>query len=314
MRALDFRQLRYFSILARELHFRKAADLAFVTQSALSQQITKLEETIGVPLFDRDRRKVELTPAGEVLRDELETMFAQLQRAVRLCREAAGAREFEISLGMVEYTNLPFVPPALVCLHAVYPDLKVARHEMHSVLQAEALQRRVIDIGFGAYLAPLPADAGVTSIPIMTAPWTLLMPPGHRLAGLKQLRIEDLASERLIIFERAVNPALYDGVVAHCRRAGFVPNFVYETNQSQVGMSMVARGLGVMLGAAYVFVEAPSSVVMRPIEDLAPLCVHMFTRTGENDPLMLEFMDMIVEEARATQVRLDLREADPPTP
>lgn len=314
MRGIDLRQLRYFSILARELHFRKAADLAFVTQSALSQQITKLEETIGVSLFDRDRRKVELTPAGEVLRNELEVTFAHLQRTIRLTREAAHAREFRLSIGMVEYTNLPFVPPALMRLHEVYPDLKVARHEMHSVLQVEALQRRVIDIGFGAYLAPLPVDAGVEAQPIMVAPWTLLMRPEHRLAKLGGLRIEDLAGERLIIFERAVNPALYDSVTAHCRRAGFVPNFVYETSQSHMGMSLVSRGMGVMLGAAYVFCDAPAPLTFRPVEGLERLCVHMFTRTGENDPMMLECMDLIVEEARQIQVSLDMRDQDPPGP
>lgn len=308
MRGIDLRQLRYFSVLARELHFRKAADLAFVTQSALSQQIIKLEEAIGVPLLNRDRRKVELTAAGVVLRDELEVTFQHLQQALKRTREAAGAREFKVSIGMVEYTNLPFVPPALIRLQAVYPALKVARHEMSALMQVEALQRNTIDIGFGAQLAALPADSGVLAQSVLSAPWTLLMPPRHRLAGLASLRVEDLAGERLIIFERTVNPPLYDNVMAHCKRAGFVPNLVYETLQSQVGMSLVNRGLGVMLGAAYVFSDAPGALVYRPINDMAPLEVNMFTRAGESDPLLLEFMDLALEEARRTGIALDKRD------
>lgn len=305
MRGIDLRQLRYFSILARELHFRKAADLAFVTQPALSQQITKLEETIGVVLLNRDRRKVELTPAGVVLRDELDLTFRHLQRALKLTREAAQAREFGINLGIVEYTNLPFVPPALIRLQEVYPDLKVVRHEMNALMQVEALQRKLIDVGFGAQLASLSSNAGVKAQSVLSAPWTLLMPPEHRLASLPGLRVADLAGERLIMFERTVNPALYDCVVAHCKRAGFAPNFVYETLQSHVGMSLVNRGMGVMLGAAYVFSDAPARLVYRPIDDMDSLDVQMFTRSDENDPMMLEFMDLALQEARRTQVALD---------
>jgi DNA-binding transcriptional LysR family regulator len=118
MRGIELRQLRYFSILARELHFRKAAALAFITQPALSQQISKLEETVGVALFLRDGRKVGLTAAGARLQQGVDRMFDQLQRALRLTREAAAERTFRLSLGMVEYTNLPFVPQALMRLQS----------------------------------------------------------------------------------------------------------------------------------------------------------------------------------------------------
>jgi len=88
MRGIELRQLRYFAILAQELHFRKAAELAFITQPALSQQISKLEEIVGVTLFQRDGRTVALTPAGVMLQQETAKMFDQLQRALRLTREA----------------------------------------------------------------------------------------------------------------------------------------------------------------------------------------------------------------------------------
>ncbi|MDB5989460.1 MAG: bacterial regulatory helix-turn-helix, lysR family protein [Herbaspirillum sp.] len=307
MKGLDLRQLRYFSILARELHFRKAADLAFVSQPALSQQISKLEETMGVVLLTRDRRNVQLTPAGIVLRDELDKTFDQLQRAIRLTREAAHAREFRISIGLVEYTNLPFVPPALIRLQQTYPALKVQRHEMNSAQQAESLPRGAIDVGFGVPVSLMSTAGIVATKPVLTMPWTLLMRTDHRLAALRDIRVEDLAGERLIMFERSVNPALYDCVTESCQRAGFTPNFVYETQQSQVGISLVNQGMGVMLGAAYVFSIAPADLVMRRMIDMQPLALHMYTREGESDPLILEYMDIAQEEARRTQLALDAR-------
>ena len=303
MRGIELRQLRYFSILASELHFRKAADLAFITQPALSQQISKLEETVGTALFTRDGRKVALTPAGAVLHCETSKIFEQLQRALRLTREVAGEREFRISIGLVEYTNLPFLPPALMRLQALYPALKVQRHEMHSVPQMEALERKVIDVGIGVQVGLLPGDGSIRAQPVMTVPWVVLMRTDHRLASLDELCLDDLAGERLIFFERAVIPQLYDGLLAACRKAGFTPNFVYETQQSQVGMAMVSEGVGAMLGAAYIFHAPPAGLTTRPLRDMERLVVQLFWRSGEADPLIHEFMEVTQEEARRLQIR-----------
>jgi DNA-binding transcriptional LysR family regulator len=96
------------------LHFGCAADLAFVAQSALSQQVAKLEDLVGVQLFDRDRRSITLTPSGEVLRDGIGKIFTRVDHVLRSTREAGEDNEFKLSIGLVEYTNLPFIPPALV--------------------------------------------------------------------------------------------------------------------------------------------------------------------------------------------------------
>ncbi len=305
MRGIELRQLRYFSILAQELHFRKAADLAFITQPALSQQISKLEDTVGVTLFARDGRKVVLTPAGVTLHRELDKMFEQLQVALRRTREAASEREFRLSIGMVEYTNLPFIPPALVRMQAGYPGLKVQRHEMHAGLQFEALHKDIIDVGIGVPVTMPAADSGIKAWPILCGAWVAVMRADHRLASQPGLTVADLAAERLIFFERPVVPHLHDLLVAACKRAGFCPNFVYETQQSQMGVSMAGEGAGLMLGAAYIFTALPAGVTMRPITDLAPLAVHVFTRAAEQDALITEFTEIAAEEARRIQLFLD---------
>ena len=157
MRGIELRQLRYFSILAKELHFGRAAELAFVTQPALSQQIAKLEETVGTPLFVRDARQVKLTASGQALRDGVEKALAQIEQAMKLARDASGDKHYEVSVGLVEYTNLPFVPPSLIRLQALYPDVKVHRHEMNAALQFEALVKRQIDVGLGVPVSPIPS-------------------------------------------------------------------------------------------------------------------------------------------------------------
>lgn len=305
MRGIELRQLRYFAILAQELHFRKAADLAFITQPALSQQISKLEDTVGAALFVRDGRTVTLTPAGAMLQQELGKMFDQLQRALRLTRETASEREFRLSIGMVEYTNLPFIPPALVRMQAAYPGLKVQRHEMHAGLQYDALSKDVIDVGIGVPAAMPAEGGGIVARPVLNGDWVAVMRTDHPLASRRGITVGDLAGERLIFFERPVVPHLYDILVAACKRAGFAPNFVYETQQAQMGVSMAGEGAGLMLGAAYIFMALPACVTTRPITDMPQLAVHLFTRATEQDALIHEFTEIVAEEARRTQGRLD---------
>lgn len=305
MRGIELRQLRYFAILAQELHFRRAAELACITQPALSQQIGKLEEFVGAALFLRDGRKVELTPAGAVLQQELDKMFQQLQRALRLTREAASEREYRLSLGMVEYTNLPFVPATLLRMQAAYPGLKVQRHEMHAGLQLDALVKDVIDVGIGVP-ASLPLDEhAIDARPVLSGPWVAVLRTDHPLAARATLSLADLDGEPLIFFERQVVPHLYDQLLGSCKRAGFLPHIVYETQQAQMGIAMAGEGVGVMLGASYIFTALPACVTLRPLADMPPLTVHLMTRAGEQDSLVLEFAEIAAEEALRVQLRLD---------
>jgi DNA-binding transcriptional LysR family regulator len=239
---------------------------------------------------------VSLTPSGQALLDGIEKVFVQIEHSLRSAREAAVDNEFKLSFGLVEYTNLRFVPPALIRLQALYPDVKIVRHEMNTVQQVAALRANEIDVGFGALLNA--ADgSGLEQTTLLSSDWVLLMPRGHRLATLDRLRVDDLASERLIIFERSINAPLYDGVVEACGNAGFKPNFVYETSQAQIGVDLVEQGLGVMLGTTYVFATHPEALVYRPVDGFEPLVIDVFSRDGENNPLILDFMELAKEEA-----------------
>lgn len=305
MKGIELRQLRYFSIAARELHFRRAADLAFVTQPALSQQISKLEEVIGVPLFTRDHRKVELTPAGTVLRDQVEQLFGQFDQALRLTREAGAECEFCLSLGMIEYTNLSFIPPALIRLQALYPQIRILRHEMQSALQGDALKKHTIDVGFGVPLDAGRNDDGLVEQPLLRSHWALLMRADHPLAARPSLRLADLAGERLVMFERSVNATMYDFVLGACRASGFAPDIVYATAQSQVGIALTEQGLGTMLGLSYLYTALPANLVWRIIDDLPPMTVHVFSRAGESSQLVRDFIELTAEEAMRAQLTLD---------
>lgn len=309
MKTGELRQYHYFLVLAQELHFGRAAEKCFVTQSALSQQISRLEELLDVKLFVRDPRQVALTPAGEVLKEGVAKIFADIDSLTRRTRAQAGLEDLQLSVGLVEYANIPLVPASLMRLQSLYPALKVARHEMHSAHQADALQRKQIDVGLGVALER-PADgpaaasattaggAGISCAPLASSQWRLLMRADHPLAHAGRLDLDGLAQARLIMFARDVNPPAYDGLMQACQAAGVAPNVVYHTSQAQAGIQLAREGVGVMLGTGYVLGDPPPGLLTVPLDGFRPLAIQVQWRTGESRPLIRDFVEILLEEAR----------------
>jgi DNA-binding transcriptional LysR family regulator len=294
---LELRHLRYFQVLAEELHFGRAADIACITQSALSQQISRLEAILGVALLTRFPRGVELTPAGKALSERLDDIFGRIDDALKATRTAGQTEDFTLSMGLVEYTNLPFIPPALAKLQALYPAVNVRRHEMNARRQIDALASREIDIGFGVPVGPLARPSEIKARSVFRSGWSVLMMTDHALASRLPLHAADLDGVRLIVPARAVNEPIYDGLLASFARSGISPTIVYETMQSQVGIAMVRQSVGLMLSAAYVFAEVPQGLIARPVDGFDPLDVHLFIRSDESRPLILDFADLAIEQA-----------------
>jgi DNA-binding transcriptional LysR family regulator len=297
MSPIDVKHLRYFVGVADELHFGRAAAKLAVTQPALSQQIAALEAILGVQLLVRDRRGVVLTAAGEVFRGQAIAVLAQMETMVEVTRRSAFQNEQRIAIAMVEYTDLPFIVPALTELQKLYPNVKISRKEMVSTQQIKALITRQIDIGMGVLLANEDQAAKISTRFVIDGRWLLAAPSIHRLAQAKVIHLTDLVDENLIIFSRNVNEPLYDAVLASFQRAKVEPNFVYETTQAQIGLRIVKDGGGLMLGADYVLRERHDDIVYVPIEGLPNLNVHIFWREQESSGLVLDFVEFLAEAA-----------------
>ena len=297
MSPIDVKHLRYFVGVADELHFGRAAAKLAVTQPALSQQIAALEAILGVQLLVRDRRGVVLTAAGEVFRAQAVEVLAQMQTMVEVTRRTAFQNEQRIAIAMVEYTDLPFIVPALTKLQQLYPNVKISRKEMVSTQQIKALVTHQIDIGMGVLLANEDQAEKISTRFVIDGKWLLATPSVHRLAQAKVIHLTDLVDENLIIFSRNVNEPLYDAVLASFQRAKVEPNFVYETTQAQIGLRIVKDGGGLMLGADYVLRETHDDIVYVPIEGLPNLNVHIFWREQESSGLVLDFVEFLAEAA-----------------
>ncbi|MEM8755175.1 MAG: LysR family transcriptional regulator [Pseudomonadota bacterium] len=258
---MDFRHFRSFIAVAEELHFQRAARRVNLSQPALSQQIKALEEEVGATLLARDRRNVSVTPAGEAFLLRAREVLDAAERAVRDAREAAGAEAAELRLGFVSYLNLRVVTRAVASFRAARPKVEIRNREMPAGEVYAALKEREIDLG----IAVLPATHPTLKFRKVAAGfWTVVAAADHPLAaraGDGDLPLEALRDQPLAIFERALNPPLFDAWMERFRGAGFEPRIALETNQVQTGLDMARDGELAFLVASYIVDPPPPDLV-----------------------------------------------------
>jgi DNA-binding transcriptional LysR family regulator len=211
---MELRQLSYFVAVAEELHFGRAADRLHIVQSAVSQQIQRLERELGAELFDRSPRRVRLTSAGERLLPEARSVLAAAERARLAVAPAAGLR-LGTSTGLGAHLDR-----VLAAFAERAPDVPV---ELFSLPVAERLARVATGRLDAAFVRSAEPPPGVRVLPLWPDPLVAAVPAAHPLAAAPHLDLADLAALPLALTPRRNNPALVDLVVGACHAAGFEP-------------------------------------------------------------------------------------------
>ncbi len=241
---MELRHLRYFVAVAEERHFGRAAERLRMAQPPLSQQIKAFEAELGARLFDRNRRKVDLTAAGEVLLPEVRDILARAGDLGRLARAAAGGEAGRLDIaftGSVPFTEV--MPRILRAFRHAYPDVRVSLREMSTGMQIEAMAEGRLDIGF-ARPAASNLPPGVCGRLILREPLVLALPADHPLAGRASLSMAEVAGEGLVMNPRHIGTGLYDKITQLCQAAGFAPRIAVEAHQMSTMIRLVDAGLG----------------------------------------------------------------------
>jgi DNA-binding transcriptional LysR family regulator len=235
---MELRQLRYFVTLAEELHFGRAAAREHIVQSALSQQVQRLERELGVRLLERSTHHVGLTAAGVVFLAEARQILAQVDRAAAVVRSAAGAAA-ALRVGIID-SSYDSMPQILHEVQARYPGLVIHQVEVGVPEQYQQLIEGRLDVGIGrAALAP----PQVASLLFRQDPLGVLVPRGHRFAGLDAIPVTVLAEEPLLLAEEVRAPEFNQFTVEMCRAAGFTPAVYGGTVESiRAAADLVAQG------------------------------------------------------------------------
>ncbi|MEV5704745.1 LysR substrate-binding domain-containing protein [Actinoallomurus sp. NPDC052274] len=235
---MELRQLRYFVTLAEELHFGRAAAREHIVQSALSQQLQRLERELGVRLLERSTHHVGLTAAGAAFLVEARQIIAHTDRAAQVARSAAGTSP-SLRVGIID-ASYDSMPQILHEVQARYPGLVIHQVEAGVPEQYQQLLDGRLDVGIGrAALAP----PGVASHLFRKDPLGVLVPEGHRFTFLDGVPVATLAQEPLLLAEDVQAPEFNQFVVEMCRSAGFTPA-VYEGSVESIraAAALVAAG------------------------------------------------------------------------
>jgi DNA-binding transcriptional LysR family regulator len=260
-----------------------------MAQPPLSQQIQQLERELGVRLFKRTNRRVELTYAGQVFLGEVRTALEQVETATRAVKRADG-RDFgslTIGAGVVPiHTVLSRVLPDF---RKQFPGVDFRLRELLPHEQARMLRQHSIDVSF---VIPPFEHVGLDSQVILQENIIAVLPNDHALARKRVLDLDELATERFVMPNRSWAPTFYDQLINACREAGFSPNIVHTAGEFQTIFTLVGAGLGVALATVSTRTSPVDGVACVPTRS-TPVPVCMAWRSDEPNPAVRSFLDMV---------------------
>jgi DNA-binding transcriptional LysR family regulator len=242
---MELRHLRYFVAVAEELHFRRAAERLHVAQPAVSEQVRKLEEELGVRLFDRTQRSVSITDSGAALLEEARRVLHQADVAITAARNARDRATTRLRIGHLPDSMPASVARAMQLLGASAPRVQISLETGGAVRLIEEVRAQRLD----AAVVGLPAPtAGLRATPAGAQGVVAALPVTHPQAVNPTVSIDRLAPERLIVLPADVNPPFHNALISLCREAGVSPTFV-EVAEARVEhvLLAVAAGAGTAL-------------------------------------------------------------------
>lgn len=286
---MEIRDLKAFVMLGELLHFRHAAERMYVTQSALSKQIQRLEVSLGAALFERGQGATRLTPFGRLL---LADARAIVERAAQLKQRAGLAAQgmlgtLRIGFGVASQT---IAPRTIAAFRAVRPDVQIELHEMSTRHQLDAMRERALDVGF----CRLPAPEGWPAVPLLTESLVVASPlpdDGTRSPS-------DLGRRYpLVLLARSQAPAFHDHVMHYLTVRAITVGSIQTVTDFSAALALVAAGIG--------WAIVPSSTLRtRPelhrLPLVAPLCdwtIGLVSAPAASDPLVREFVENVVKLA-----------------
>lgn len=290
---MDLRQLRYFAVLADELHFRRAAERLNITQAPLSIAIQNLERELGGQLFLRTQRRVTLTEIGIAFRGHALAVLDRLEHGVADIHDMVSGQAGVLRIGFTAASALlPFFPRIVSTFRTRYPKVRVSLHDLSSATQLRALDERQIDVGIVRSCdAQPPANLSLTKL--LEDELVAAMHSDHRLSGKATLAIADLAGEPLIFYPPQTGVGVYEPFMRACAANGFVPTVVQEARDPSTLIGLAATGLGIAVVPSELRCIVVPNIVFRPLTGAEAVTgVYLAARAGEASALIAGFRHM----------------------
>ncbi|WP_342762847.1 LysR family transcriptional regulator [Dermabacter hominis] len=286
---MELQQMRYAVAVAEERSFTRAAERCFVVQSALSHQIKALEQEIGVQLFARTSRRVELTPAGEAFVQAARQSLAAAERAVADAAAAGGEVRGSLSIGVIPTVTAIDVPHLLASFHTKHPAVRIALRTGGSKQFLGDIRSGQLDVAFLG-LAESTLPHGVTTRELSRESLVAVLPAAHPLASSTHVTLEDLTHERFVDFPSGTAGRAQADLAFSA--AGLQREVAFEAMTIDLILGLIRNGLATALLSAHV-VPADHTLAAITVQDAPRRVEYLAWNDFNPSPATTAFLDAV---------------------
>src|SRR5918997_2173160 len=287
---MELRHLRYFLAVAEGLHFGRAAARVHIAQPPLSKQIQQLEQEIGVQLFKRTKRSVELTNAGKIFQREALGILKSLENAVKKARLASWGDTGWLSIGFIASSTYDVLPIILKEFKKRHPEVELVLQEIQSSEQNQALREGRIHVSFARFPK---SESGLVFETIYSEQLVAALPQAHPLNKKRSLKLTDLANEPFILQPHPPSPHV-DNTMQIFANAGLTPQIVQTVEEIHTALGLVAAGIGITLLPSSIQIRQNRGIEYRNLINPTPVLeMKMGYRADESSPALASFIETV---------------------
>lgn len=280
---MELRHIRYFIAVAEELNFSRAAEKLFTAQPSLSQQIRDLEDEIGVKLFNRTKRKVELTHAGEVFLKEARLVLQQANLAIQMTRESVRKSKRKIRIGFVPSAEVKIFPKIMPFIRLKMPDLNIELKSINTIEQEKALIDGDLDVVFLRQTVD-----GFHNILIYQEELVLVMSSEHPLAQENEVSVQMLEDQNIIMTDPEYSGALGILTNQYLEENNIKYKKTQKASNILLTLNLVSMGLGIAILPDYVTAFLNPSICIKKLVNPSPPQINLYM-SWHDHPNMEEF-------------------------
>ena len=288
---ITVRQLEVFVAVAGDCHFGRAAEALHVSQPVVSQEIQRLERTIGAPLFDRSTRTVTLTSVGEALLAEAREVHTAFEAFAARAKRMSTQRSCRLTIAATPSVLHELLPAVMRRAERELPNVVLDELSVETGEVGEAVLHRSCDVGIGRFVEPPP---GFSVESIRTDPVVVALSSAHPLAGEASIDLADLGDLPLLLWPREQNPGYHDHLMSICTERGLHPLLLISPARIVGGRSyLIADGRAFSLVPESTAGRITGDIVARPLTVPAMLPLSMVWRTRDQRGVVADLLDLI---------------------
>jgi len=288
---MEWQQLEYFRVVAKTEHFRKAAELLAISQPALSRSITKLEEELGISLFDRTGRTVQLNHFGRIFLQRVENALNEIALGVQEINQLKDPYTGTISLAFLPNLGISILPEIIRRFHMEYPQVEIQLYQNKILDSVDQLHKREVDL---CLISRVGDQQGIIWHPLFEEELFLYVPASHRFAQRTTVTLQEIGSDPYIAFKKELG--MREIINHFFAEAGISPAIRFEGEDVPTMAGLVSAGLGVTIIPQF---NGISSDKIKRISISEPRCFReiglAWLKGGTLSPSAVLFRDFVID-------------------